>query len=456
MNRKFFGTDGVRGVANRGKMTPEMAMRIGLAAGTVLRSKGLPNQVVVGRDTRRSGTMLSTALISGFTAAGVNVLAIGVAPTPAVAYCARRGYGLGVVISASHNPAVDNGIKLLSAEGGKVSDDFELEVEALLESDFLDRPSGTDVGVLTQERGLLEFYADVLVGLVPERLDGMKVAVDGANGAAFDVGPQVLRRLGAEVVSFAVDPDGTNINAGCGATHPRAVQELTLGSQADVGVAFDGDADRAVFSDDLGRLINGDRTMGIWGAHWHVDPPVIVGTVMSNTGFEKYLESKGIRLERAKVGDKYVSEQIKLNDAKVGGEQSGHIIFPQHGPTGDGLVTMLELLRVLKREERKASSFYDDFENWPQTLVNMNVSDLSTWSNGAGVQEAIAAAEETVKGRGRVNIRPSGTQPIVRVMVEAETAEVRDRARGLVVDALVSGAGGSIYSETDLTTSLGE
>lgn len=456
MSRKFFGTDGVRGVANKGKMTPEMAMKIGMAAGSVLRAKGLPAQVVVGRDPRRSGTMLATALISGFNAVGVDALAIGIAPTPAVAFCARRGYGLGVVISASHNPAADNGIKLLSAEGGKVSDDFELEVEALLDSDFADRPTGTDVGSLSQERGLLEFYADFLVGLVPERLDGMKIAVDCANGAAYEIGPHVLERLGAEIIPMAIEPDGRNINYHCGATHPGAVQKLVVESGADIGVAFDGDADRAVFSDDQGRLINGDRTMAIWGAHWHVDPPVIVGTVMSNTGFERYLDSQGIRLERAKVGDKYVSEQIAAHNAKVGGEQSGHIIFPHHGPTGDGLVTMLELLRVLKREERKASSFYDDFANWPQTLVNMNVGDLATWRDGAGVEDAIREAEEIVAGRGRVNLRPSGTQPIVRVMIEAEEAAVRDRARGLVVDALCTGASGSIYSETDLTTSLGE
>lgn len=456
MSRKFFGTDGVRGLANKGKMTPEMVMKIGLAAGTVMRQKGLPNKVVVGRDTRRSGTMLSTALIAGFTAAGVDALAIGVAPTPAVAFCARTGYGLGIVISASHNPAADNGIKLLSAAGGKVSDDFELEVEALLDSEFLDRPVGADVGVLTQERGLLEFYADFLVGLVPERLDGMKIALDAANGAGYELGPTVLQRLGAEVITMANEPDGFNINRSCGATHPQAVQDLVVQSHADIGVAFDGDADRAVFSDDHGRLINGDRTMAMWGAHWHVDPPVIVGTVMSNTGFERYLESKGIHLDRAKVGDKYVSERIAANSAKVGGEQSGHIIFPHHGPTGDGLVTMLELLRVLKREERPAHSFYDDFANWPQTLVNMNVADLATWRESNGIGEAIEQAEKAVEGHGRVNIRPSGTQPIVRVMVEADNEETRNQARDLVVNALISGAGGSIYSETDLTTSLGE
>lgn len=456
MSRKFFGTDGVRGVANKGKMTPELAMRVGMAAGTVLIRQGLPAQVVVGRDTRRSGTMLSTALIAGFCAAGVDVLAIGVAPTPAVAFCARRGFGLGVVISASHNPAADNGIKLLSSEGGKVSDDFELEVESLLDSEFSDRPVGTGVGSLSQARGMLDLYADFLVGLVPERLDGMRIAVDGANGAAFELAPMILQRLGAEVVTTAVEPDGLNINAHCGATHPQRVQDLVVESGSAIGVAFDGDADRAVFSDDEGRLINGDRTMAMWGAHWHVDPPVIVGTVMSNTGFERYLQSQGIRLERAKVGDKYVSEQISANQAKVGGEQSGHIIFPQHGPTGDGLVTMLELLRVLKREGRPAASFYNDFDNWPQTLVNMNVGDLGTWREGEGVAASITEAEALVEGQGRVNLRPSGTQPIVRVMVEAEDAAVRDRARNLIVDALVKGSGGSIYSETDLTTSLGE
>lgn len=456
MSRKFFGTDGVRGVANKGKMTPELAMKIGLAAGTVLQTKGLPARVVIGRDTRRSGTMLSTALVAGFCAAGVDVLALGVAPTPAVAFCARHGFGMGVVVSASHNPAADNGIKLLSSLGGKVSDEFELEVEALLESDFADRPVGISVGQLFQDRAMLDLYVNFLISLVPEGLAGMKVAVDAANGAAYELGPRVLEMLGAEVVATCTHPDGFNINAHCGATHPQRVQDLVKESGAHVGVAFDGDADRAVFSDDHGRLINGDRTMAIWGAHWHVDPPVIVGTVMSNTGFERYLDAQGIRLERAKVGDKYVSEQIAATGAKVGGEQSGHIIFPQHGPTGDGLVTMLELLRVLKREDRPASSFYDDFANWPQTLVNMNVADLASWRSGDGVEAAISEAECLVENVGRVNIRPSGTQPIVRVMVEAESAELRDTARNLIVDALIAGSGGSIYSETDLTTSLGE
>jgi phosphoglucosamine mutase len=386
----------------------------------------------------------------------VDVLALGVVPTPTVAFVARGGFGLGVVVSASHNPAEDNGIKLLSGAGGKVSDDFELEVESLMEDAFAARPQGKEVGTLIQDRSAVESYLTFLESLVPERLEGMKVAVDAANGAAYELGPEILRRLGAEVVARHIEPDGMNINEHCGATKPSVVQELTVKEGCHIGVAFDGDADRAVFSDDHGRLINGDRTMAIWGAHWHIDPPVVVGTVMSNTGFERYLQSRGISLERAKVGDKYVSEQITATGAKVGGEQSGHIIFPQHGPTGDGLVTMLELLRALKRENRPSHSFFDDFVNWPQTLVNMKVADRETWNTAPGVAEAILAAETLLIDRGRVNVRASGTQPMVRVMVEADEESLRDKARTLIVDAMIQNAGGSIYGEVDLTTSLGE
>ncbi len=452
MSRKFFGTDGVRGVANFEPITIENAMRIGMAAGTVIKRNGLPASAVIGRDTRLSGPMLGAALASGFCSVGVDVLSLSVVPTPTVAFCARRGYGIGAVISASHNPARDNGIKLLSHEGGKLPDALELEIEEAMFGEFETRPTGGSVGTIFMDRALVADYLAFLVSLVPERLEGMKVCVDAANGAAFQLAVTVLEELGAEVSLHFAGPDGMNINDHCGATHPSEVQRLTLSEGCDVGVAFDGDADRAVFSDDKGRLINGDRTMAIWGAHWNLDPPVVVGTVMSNSGFEHYLGSKGISLDRAKVGDKYVSERISSTGAKVGGEQSGHIIFPQHGPTGDGLVTMLELLRVLKRENRPSSSFFDDFSNWPQVLVNMRVADRATWAEQPGVEDAIAEAG----ARARVNVRASGTQPIVRVMVEAESEEDRDKAKDLIVKTLTDRAGGSIYGTVDLTNSLGE
>jgi len=255
-------------------------------------------------------------------------------------------------------------------------------------------------------------------------------------------------------------PDGNNINAEGGATKPETVQELTVSAGCDVGVAFDGDADRAVFSDEKGRLINGDRTIGIWAAHRQslntLTPATVVGTVMSNGGFERYMTLRGIKLERTPVGDKYVAQKIAETGAHIGGEQSGHIIFPERGPTGDGLVTMLELLRVLKTEGRQASSYYDEYEPWPQILVNIEVADRATWGEGAVVKGAIAKASSELEGKGRINVRASGTQPMIRVMVEAETYELRDQTVEDVVGALQSEAGGKVYSRVDLTHALGD
>lgn len=456
LKKKYFGTDGVRGVANA-KLTPELAFAIGQAAGRLLKKNGATPRAAIGRDTRRSGPMLGAALAAGFNSAGIDTIVLGVAPTPAIAYVTRFGeFGLGAVISASHNPAPDNGIKLISSTGSKVSDEFELELESLLYSEFPDRPVGAEVGRLITDRSALSAYEDFLVGLVPERLEGMKIAVDCANGAAYEIAPRVLERLGAEVLTLHNEPDGDNINFHCGATHPETVQNYVVSSASAVGVAFDGDADRAVFSDDKGRLINGDRTIAMWADHWKVDPPVVVGTVMSNSGFERYMASKGIRLERAKVGDKYVSEQISTTGAKIGGEQSGHIIFPAHGPTGDGLVTALELFRVIKRENQLASAFFDRFENWPQLLVNIEVADRETWDKVPEVQAAIEAANEKLSSNGRLNVRASGTQPMIRVMVESESAETRDAVAKDLVECLQKYAGGKVYSQVDLTHALGD
>ena len=459
MSRKHFGTDGVRGVANQ-KLTPEFAVALGQAAGRYLRANGYDPHVVIGRDTRRSGPMIGAALASGFCSVGVDVLAVGVVPTPTVSYIARNGaFGLGAIISASHNPAPDNGIKFVGHSGRKLLDSTEAEIEALMEEPF-ERPLGVEVGYLESSRDRVEAYLDFLVSLVPERLDGMKVAVDGAHGAAYELAPQVLKRLGAEVEMTGVEPDGVNINAEGGATKPDTIQNFTVATGADIGVAFDGDADRAVFSDDQGRLINGDRTIGIWSAHWQKEnrltPSVVVGTVMSNGGFEAYLTAKGITLERAPVGDKYVFEKILETQARIGGEQSGHIIFPEHGPTGDGLVTMLELLRVLKREGRPASAFYDDFANWPQILVNVNVKERDGWSDRPQVASALKLSEDELEGRGRVLVRASGTQPMIRVMVEANEYPLRDRAAERIIDALAHDCGGTVYGRVDLTHALGE
>jgi phosphoglucosamine mutase len=459
VSRKHFGTDGIRGVANK-KLTPELAMSLGQAAGMWLRGTGGVRRVVVGRDTRKSGPMLGMALSAGFNSVGIDVVSLGVAPTPAVAFVARTGdFGMGIIISASHNPFPDNGIKLVGHDGRKLHDDVELTIESFMEKPF-ERPVGGDVGSLIQDHSLLEDYMQMLETIIPGGLDGMKVAVDGAHGAAYLLGPEILRRLNAQIVVTGNNPDGVNINEFGGATKPETVQELTKLSGSAIGVAFDGDADRAVFGDSQGRLINGDRTIGMWAAHelseGRLDPKTVIGTVMSNGGFEHYVATHGIHLERTPVGDKYVAQKITETNARIGGEQSGHIIFPEHGPTGDGLVTMLETLKVLKESGRDASSFYDEYEPWPQVLVNMEVNDRSTWNDGELVQSALEQAQRDLVGHGRINVRSSGTQPIVRIMVEADNYDLRDLVAASVVGALTKEAGGKIYSRVDLTYALGD
>lgn len=456
MARRYFGTDGIRGVANV-KLTPELAFRLGQGAGRTLENK----RVVIGRDTRRSGPMLGAALAAGFCSVGVDVVALGVVPTPAVAQIAKRcGYGLGAVISASHNPAPDNGIKLIGPDGGKVPDSQELEIERLMDEELGDRPQGAAIGLLTSDRTDLQHYVDFLLSLVPEGLSGLKIAVDASNGAAYELAPLVLDKLGAEIVVVAAEPDGVNINHECGATHPQRVQELTKRAGCHIGVAFDGDADRAVFSDEQGRLINGDRTIAIWSAYrqqlGELDPAVVVGTVMSNGGFGAWLEGRGIHLERAPVGDKYVSERIRATGAKIGGEQSGHIIFPALGPTGDGLATALELFRTVKLSGRSASAWYDEFENWPQVLINVTVRERDGWETQPRVAEALRAAETTLGSRGRVNVRPSGTQPMIRVMVEADAYDLRDEVAASLLSAMEADLDAKVYSRVDLTHALGD
>lgn len=457
MTRKHFGTDGVRGIANK-KLTPELAFSIGQAAGRWLISTGQPRRAVLGRDTRRSGPMLEASLASGLCSVGIDVVSLGVAPTPAIAFAARTGdYGLGGIVSASHNPAPDNGIKFVGHDGRKLPDAEELRIEMLMGSDE-ERPTGAGVGVYSFDRTEINGYMDLLVSVVPERLDGMHVAVDAAHGAAYELAPEILHRLGADVVLMGASPDGMNINAEGGATKPQTIQDFTKGAGAAVGVAFDGDADRAVFSDDQGRLINGDRTIGIWAAHYQqqgeLNPPVVVGTVMSNGGFDSYMTARGITLSRTPVGDKYVAQRISETEALVGGEQSGHIIFPRRGPTGDGLVTMLELLRVLKVEGRPSSSFYDDYEPWPQVMINMAVASKDGWEEK--IRPEISLGEAELAGRGRVLVRPSGTQPVIRVMVEADNYEDRDRVADRIVAAMERELGGHVEGRVDLTFALGD
>lgn len=404
--------------------------------------------------------MLGAALASGLCSGGVDVVTLGIAPTPAVSFAARTGdFSLGGIVSASHNPAPDNGIKFVGHDGRKLPDEVELQIESLME-EHGERPTGAEVGWMEADRSSIEQYLDFLVGIVPEHLEGMKVAVDGAHGAAYELGPEVLRRLGADVHVIGDRPDGMNINAEGGATKPESVGKFTVEQGCEVGVAFDGDADRAVFCDENGLLINGDRTMGLWAAHCRrsgeLQPAVVVGTVMSNGGFERYLIDQGIQLERTPVGDKYVAQRIAQTGALIGGEQSGHIIFSRRGPTGDGLVTMLELLRVLRLEGKSAKEFSGEYEPWPQLLVNVTVAEMDGWKDREGVATALQIAEERLGRDGRVVVRPSGTQPMIRVMVEARDETARDEVAASIVSAMEEELGGKIYSRVDLTHALGD
>ncbi|MDX2064167.1 MAG: phosphoglucosamine mutase [Fimbriimonadaceae bacterium] len=458
MKRQYFGTDGVRGVANA-KLTPELAFQLGAGAAQWMRENGEAPVVVIGRDTRRSGPMLEAALSAGFAAYGVDVDLLGIAPTPLVSYATRTGRArMGIVVSASHNPAPDNGIKFMGHDGRKLPDETEFRIEQLM-SETANRPTGVGVGLIAPADELTEAYLEFLMAQVPERLDGMRVVVDGANGAAYQLGPEVLRRLGAEVIAINVDPaDGMAINATGGATKPKVVQAATAEAKAHIGVAFDGDADRVIFSDGDGNLINGDRTIALWAAHEHahgqLKPPVVVGTVMSNGGVEAYLTGLGIQFERTNVGDKYVAQRLESTGSRVGGEQSGHIIFPAYGPTGDGLTTMLQVLRVLRVSGRTAAEVYRDFDNWPQLLVNIAVESKDGWE--ALLAEDLAAAETRLAGRGRVNVRPSGTSPLLRVMVEADDAVLRDEIADSLTARLVDGLRGHVEGRIDLTHDLGD
>lgn len=456
MSKKIFGTDGVRGVANE-VLTPLLAFKIGAAAGTKL---GAGKRVVMGRDPRLSGTMLGAAIGAGFCSVGVDVFALGIVPTGGISWIARtQGFDLGVVISASHNPAEDNGIKLIGPDGRKAPAELENWITEHID-DERQGPTGEGVGQIFNRRTEVGLYTDWLTTLLPERLDGMRIAMDCAHGAAYENAPDVFRALGAELILVGDEPTGMNINAEGGATKPEVVQALCREHGCDLGISFDGDADRAVFSDSHGRLINGDRTMAIWAEHWKsegkLEPAIVVGTVMSNTGFEHHMTKSGIELVRVDVGDKYVSAKLNETGGHVGGEQSGHIIFPENGPTGDGLVTALQLARVLKREGKTAAELYDRFENWPQLLVNVKVDRKDGWDTDEAVTAAIANAQSKLEGNGRINVRASGTQPILRVMVESSDEKVCQECSDSVVDALLSSRGGKIYSRVNLATELGE
>jgi phosphoglucosamine mutase len=448
--KRYFGTDGVRGVAND-LLTPDFALRLGRAIAQQLleTTPHHPPRVLIGRDTRRSGAMLETALVSGITSMGVNATSAGVVPTPAVAYLAREGhYDLGIVISASHNPARDNGIKLIGGDGYKFPDEYEAQIEARLAEtpEPFPYPPADKIGFWEYDEREGEQYLLYLLHLMREQtserepLRGIHVAVDCANGAASQYAPVVLHELGAKVSLYAGEPDGDNINLHCGSTHLENLQRAMLETNADIGIAFDGDADRALFCDERGDIVDGDAIMTLWALIRHqqntLNPPLVVATEMSNLGMQKRLEAEGIQLHRTKVGDRYVAEAMRATGALIGGEQSGHIIFSERATTGDGLITMLETLALWLHHQKPFSEIAHPFEPYPQKLVSVPVRDKHSWQTHSEIQAKIQEAERLLGTRGRLNIRASGTENLIRVMVEAETPELVDAALTPVVEAV--------------------
>ncbi|MDW8106466.1 MAG: phosphoglucosamine mutase [Armatimonadota bacterium] len=436
--RRYFGTDGIRGVANE-LLTPEFALRLGRAIAQQLLETvpHHPPRVLIGRDPRRSGAMLETALVSGLCSMGVHATSAGVVPTPAVAYLTREGhYDLGIVISASHNPAHDNGIKLIGSDGYKFPDEYEAQIEARLieaPTPFL-YPPPDHIGMWDYDLREGEQYLLHLLHLMREMtgerepLRGIHIAVDCANGAASAFAPVVLHELGARVSLFHAEPDGDNINRACGSTHLQALQRAVLETNADLGVAYDGDADRALFCDEQGDPVDGDAIMTLWALtrhrHHQLHPPLVVATEMSNLGMQRRLEAEGIQLLRTKVGDRYVAEAMRANSALIGGEQSGHIIFSERATTGDGLITTLEVLALYLHYQKPFSEIAHPFEPYPQKLITIPVQDKHAWQTHPEIQAQIREAEQLLGTRGRLNVRASGTENAIRVMVEAETLEL--------------------------------
>jgi len=444
MRRKYFGTDGIRGLTNAAPMTPEVAMRVGQAAGTKFLRGSHKHRVLIGKDTRLSGYMIESALTAGFTSVGMDVVQVGPMPTPAVAMLTRSMRAdLGVMVSASHNPFHDNGIKLFGPDGYKLSDADELEIEALIDTaPVLAAPAA--IGRARRIDDAQGRYIHSAKSSFPDRLrlDGLKIVIDCAHGAAYKVAPMALWELGADVIPIGVDPDGFNVNAAIGSTHPEAMQERVVASGAHIGIALDGDADRLIVADENGTLVDGDQLMALvvtdWAKSGKLKGGGLVATVMSNLGLERYLQGQGLTLERTNVGDRYVLEAMRARGFNVGGEQSGHIILRDYATTGDGLVAALQILSVLVTSGKPASELLHLFDPLPQLLKNVRFAGGAPLDTDA-VKRVIAAGEARLNGTGRLLIRKSGTEPLIRVMAEGEdiglVTEVVDEICAAVVAA---------------------
>ncbi|MEM9224456.1 MAG: phosphoglucosamine mutase [Pseudomonadota bacterium] len=427
MARRYFGTDGIRGRANAGKMTPDIAMRVGMATGLALGRAETRQRIVIGKDTRLSGYMIENALVAGFTAVGADVFLLGPIPTPAVAMLTRSlRADIGVMISASHNAFDDNGIKIFGSDGFKLSDAAEEAIEDFIDGDLARHmATGGNIGRAKRVDGDRFRYVEFAKRTFPRSLslDGLRVVVDCANGAAYRVAPDALWELGAEVVALGVDPNGLNINRDCGSTSLNAIRSKVLEVRADVGIALDGDADRVIIIDEKGKVVDGDQLISVIAASWlrseRLRKNTVVSTVMSNLGMERYLESIGVNLIRTKVGDRYVVEEMRAGGFNIGGEQSGHIILTDYTTTGDGLLAALELLSVVAQSGRRVSEICHRFEPVPQILKNVRFNGGRPLETEP-VSDAISAAEARLEGCGRLVVRPSGTEPLIRIMAEGD------------------------------------
>ena len=440
--RKYFGTDGIRGRANIHPMTPDVAMRVGMAVGLHYRN-GHRQKVVIGKDTRISSYMIENALTAGFLSVGVDVFLLGPVPTPGVAMLTRSlRADYGVMISASHNPFDDNGIKLFGPDGYKLSDAAESAIEALIESDMSARlAKSQDLGRAKRIDEAIGRYIEAAKRTLPRDMsfDGLRVVVDCANGAGYRAAPLALEELGAEVIALGVAPDGFNINREVGSTSPKAVAEKVREMRADLGIALDGDADRVVLIDEKGRVIDGDQLMAVVAAFWSDEGRLrgngVVATVMSNLGLERFLSGRGLSLTRTPVGDRYVSERMREHGFNVGGEQSGHIILSDFSTTGDGLIAALQVLAVIRRDGRPASEVCHSFDPVPQVMKNFRFKGGRPLDNDH-VKRAIAEAERKLSGGGRLVVRPSGTEPVIRVMGEGDNAELVESLVNDIVEKL--------------------
>jgi len=442
MARKYFGTDGVRGKANK-VITPDLALRVGQAAGLVFRRGEHRNRVVIGKDTRLSGYMIETALVAGFTSVGMDVLLLGPMPTPAVAMLTRSMRAdLGVMISASHNAYEDNGIKLFDPDGFKLSDETEHEIEALIDGNLNDRlAASASLGRAKRIESVHARYIEFAKRTLPRTmdLDGLRIVIDCANGAAYKVAPEALWELGAEVFPIGVVPDGFNINRDVGSTAPDAVIRKVREMRADIGIALDGDADRVIIVDEKGQIVDGDQLMAVIAKSWKDDgrlsKPGIVATIMSNLGLERYLGGIGLTLARTAVGDRYVLEHMREHGYNLGGEQSGHMILSDYSTTGDGLVAALQVLAMVRKLERPVSDVCHLFDPLPQILKNVRYKSGQPLKDQR-VVEAIAASQAALGTHGRLVIRPSGTEPVIRVMAEGDDRKIVEQAVDDVVSAL--------------------